>query len=173
KRSARNAAGSRAARWFMAERRPGIVRTPIRRNRAPRFDALTGRPAESPGKSHGEAGGRRDAVVGPLALQQRDEQASQRLGNVDAGDADLEADVFVGDAHLIPREGGNPGDLLAIEQDEAPGDAVPGLESVVMEKPVNEGPAGVLVHRGTDTWEGGRDDQASGELAFLDPIEEV
>ena len=53
--------------------------------------------------------------------------------------------------HLVPGEGGNPGDLLAVEQDEAAGDTVSGLEGVVMEKPLNESPAGVLVHCGAGT----------------------
>jgi hypothetical protein len=62
---------------------------------------------------------------------------------------------------------------LAVEQDEASGDAVSDLEGVVMEKPVSESPAGVLVHCGAGTLEGRHDDQVSGELALFDPVEEV
>ena len=96
-------------------------------------------------------GGRGDAIVGTLVFYERDEQAGKRLGDVDTDGADLEEDVFVGDVHLVPGEDGNPGHLLAVEQDEASGDAVSDLEGVVMEKPVSESPAGVLVHCGAGT----------------------
>ena len=69
--------------------------------------------------------------------------------------------------------GGNPGDLLAVEQDEAAGDTVAGLKRVVMKEPVNESPAGVLVHCGTDTWEGRHDDEVSSEPALFEPVQEV
>src|SRR5262249_60440874 len=81
---------------------------------------------------------------GAAGVDQFGEGVAERLGdgNVVIAEADVHGAVPAGD--LAGGHGGDPGQLLAVEQEQASGGAVGEVEGVVVQQPGGQGPALVL-----------------------------
>ena len=143
---ASRAAGSSEASWNSAVERAWPGWMPRSFSRCPRWPELTGRPGCPPGNSQGEGPGG-DGGVPVLAVQELPGEAGDGFGqgNRCRAEADLHRRAAGGD--MTGGQAGDPGDGLSVEQDEGPGEPVPGVDRVVVQQAAGRVPAGLVVQR--------------------------
>ncbi|MEV0746620.1 hypothetical protein OG345_03115 [Streptomyces sp. NBC_01220] len=101
-------------------------------------------------------------------------QFSDGCGQVYRDGAEADADHSVRLLHVVDGEPGDRCGPLGIEEQQQAGEAVFGLEGVVVEQASGGGPAGFLVHRrGRAVPSLGREAEIAGELLGQGPAHEV
>ena len=100
---------------------------------------------EQPGRGGRGAG----AHVSAASRAQAKGEPAEGFGKDDVIAAQAKVDLAVVGGDLIDGDGDDAAELLAVEQDEASGDSVGQLESVVAQEACDDGPSDVVVERGT------------------------
>ena len=101
-------------------------------------------------------------------------QFSEGCGKHDRDGAEADADGSVGLVDVIDGESGDRGGPLGVEEQQQAGEAVFGLEGVVVQQASCGGPAGLVVHRlGGAGPSDGREAEAVGDLLCDGPADEV
>ena len=143
---ARMAAGSSVASWNSAVERAWPGRMPESGGAVrSRWAALIGRPGCPPGNSQGEVPWS-PMVAWPWRVATRwRTRAASGFGQDDGFAAEAEPTCLPSVVDVVEGESADRGGPLGVEQDEQAGDAVVGVERVVVQQPAGLLPAGLVV----------------------------
>ena len=171
---ARMAAGTSAASWNSAVLRAWRGLIPSASSRWVSLALLIGCPGWPPGNSQGD-GPAAPMVAWPLRLPaSREGDGGGRLGKLDGDPAELEPDdPVVAGVNLIGGHAADRGDALGVEEDEQPGEAVLGLDRVIVQEPAGDVPPVLAVEDGCGSGPaGGGGKVAGGEAGGVRPADE-